>query len=800
MSDITSYKSHPDKLLIEHIKGVVKNVYSRTDSLFAETAAIFHDLGKMNPNFQAKLEGKKNQGYSNHSLLSAYAFYCMVLTGQNRKLSPNDIIGLIVLIAKHHGNLPDFCPSGINGYILPRNEIKDLFSFLGNNDLPLYNYIKYFYPKTPNFSDIVTNEKVQNIFLEKLVFSPKINNEPLNYYLRIQSAFANLIQADKADAAKFDSYVKEDKDDVGTFSDIFCKKLDVFLKTLNQDSALNRLRTQIRCEAVEKINGLLPKSKRVFDLTSPTGSGKTLMLLSLAAEIIKQKGSKRIIYALPFLSITEQVENEVLKIFKGYEQYIQRIDSKSVNPRYDEIQKELDSMPNEEKIEELNALDFKEDTFSYPLIITTFVRFFESLLSNRNSVLQKLPNFSNCVFLLDEIQTLPPRLYGFFVAYLSKFCELFDSYAIISTATQPNFELPDYDDNIKAFFADYAPPTPLLPLSYFKNELFNRYAITYKAETIDIHSLTEMVIKEDDSVLLILNTIDDTKEAYKCLSGRFDGLLILLNTHFTPDDRKKKIQEAKDKLATNEKIIIISTQLIEAGVDIDFPIVYRDFTTVASIVQSAGRCNRNGKMPLKGKVVLFKLMNNDKIRYELIYRGNDCVWINYTSNAFIEDYYEEKSLLKVQKLFFDQIQRKSLFAAYGKKLEDNFLTDIKSCMFEKLGNFKLIEEEYFGSEIRFYVADNDKDSKFEELLEKQKQLMNLLKQKPKVDFTVIKTKKKEIENHLKKMANQIVQVRLKKGQNAPLAVSESFFDLYKISPFSYSYKEGVKMDNVECIL
>lgn len=799
MSDITAYKSHPDKLLVEHIKGVVKNVRNRTDSIIAETAAVFHDLGKMNPNFQAKLEGKTSKGYSNHSLLSAYAFYCMVFADKNRKLSSNDIIGLIVLIAKHHGNLPDFCPSGNDGYILSKNEIKDLISFLKNNDLPVCDYVNHFH-QVSDFSNLIKDERVQKCFLERIVFSPKINSTPLPYFLTMQSAFANLIQADKADAAKFDSYVADDKEDVNSFSGVFCSTLDAFLNTLNQNSDLNKLRTKIRCEAVENINGLLPKRKRVFDLTSPTGSGKTLMLLSLAAEIIKQEGPKRIIYALPFLSITEQVEKEVLKIYKGYEQYMQRIDSKSVNPRFDEIQNELDSMPDEEKIEELNALDFKEDTFSYPLIITTFVRFFESLLSNRNSVLQKLPNFSNCVFLLDEIQALPPRLYGFFVAYLSKFCEMFDSYAIISTATQPNFELPDYDDNIKAFFPDYEKPAPLLPLSYFKNELFNRYTITYKAEIIDIHSLIEMVINEDNSVLLILNTIDDTKEAYNLLSDKFDGSLILLNTHFTPDDRKIKIQEAKDKLASNEKVIVISTQLIEAGVDIDFPIVYRDFTTVASIVQSAGRCNRNGKMSQKGRVVLFKLMNNDKIRYELIFRGNDKVWINYTSNAFVEDFYEEKSLLTVQKKFFDQIQSETKFAHYGKNIENDFLKDIRSCMFEKIGNFKLIEEEYFGTEMRFYVAENDKDSKFEELLEKQKQLIELLKQRPKVNFTIIKAQKKEIENHLKKMANRIVQVRLKKGQNAPLSENEKYFDLQKISSFSYTKEKGVDLDNVECIL
>ena len=117
MSDLTTYKSHPDKTLVKHIEGVVKNVNSRTDSKIAETAAVFHDLGKINPNFQAKLEGKTPKGYSNHSLLSAYAFYCMVLADEDKKLSPNEIIGLIVLIAKHHA-LQFFIHSD-NHYMFP---------------------------------------------------------------------------------------------------------------------------------------------------------------------------------------------------------------------------------------------------------------------------------------------------------------------------------------------------------------------------------------------------------------------------------------------------------------------------------------------------------------------------------------------------------------------------------------------------------------------------------------------------------------------------------------------------------
>jgi len=128
-------------------------------------------------------------------------------------------------------------------------------------------------------------------------------------------------------------------------------------------------------------------------LTAPTGSGKTLMMLSLSSEIIKKEGAKRIIYGLPFLSITEQVEAEVLKIFEEDKNFIQRIDSKSENYRFEKLQEELDNDPSEEKIQETNILEFQENAFAYPFIITTFVRLFETLLSNRNAELLKLPNF-----------------------------------------------------------------------------------------------------------------------------------------------------------------------------------------------------------------------------------------------------------------------------------------------------------------------------------------------------------------------------------------------------------------------
>ncbi|HUM89689.1 MAG TPA: CRISPR-associated endonuclease Cas3'', partial [Prolixibacteraceae bacterium] len=502
--DITRLKSHPDKLLLDHVQGVIDNTKKLTNSRFAELVAIFHDLGKINPNFQDKLTQQKTvSGYANHAYLSAYAFFCAFCCNRNNldalnqflkidELTQNDLIALTVAIAKHHGNLPDFTPADYNGTgasILSKDENFALFKFIEKEqDLPTYEYANHFITIN-DFREFLLNPKVQQVYSEKLTFDGDKNKSSLDFFIDYQTVFASVLQADKADAGKIGNIIDEQKKAVQVFASCFSSQLDSYLKKLKQDTELNRLRTEIRENAIQNICKGLKENKQVFELTAPTGSGKTLMLLSLASEIIKIKGAKRIIYGLPFLSITEQVEAEVLKIFEGYEDSIQRIDSKSDNHRFEKIQEELDNNPDEEKIQEANILEFRENTFAYPFIITTFVRFFETLLSNRNAELLKLPNFSNCIFLLDEIQALPPRLYGFFVAYLSRFCEKFGSYAIISTATQPNFEIPMDNAEALKFFKNYTEPYPLLPLSYFNNNLFNRYQIDFNKEPIDLETL-----------------------------------------------------------------------------------------------------------------------------------------------------------------------------------------------------------------------------------------------------------------------------------------------------------------------
>lgn len=826
MVDVNALKSHPDKKLLTHVDGVIENVRKLTRGFsvaeFAELVAVFHDWGKINPNFQKKLDKISTTAYSHHAYLSAYAFFAFCSDKANLRLVSsflkdniigNDLIALIILIAKHHGHLPDFYPKAnleIEPHVLNKDETKSLYSFLDKvmEDLPIEQYLKNFkeYEKLTAFKQHLNDEKVRQYFLDKIRFKPKDTKDYLDFFLKTQFAFSALIQADKSDAMNA-KIIDEDKSRVREFCSIYPETLEKYISKFESNTLLNKIRTEIREESILSIRQCLLQSKRVFELTAPTGSGKTIMLLSLAAEILKAKGNYRIMYALPFLSITEQVEKEVLEIFMDFQQqnYIQRIDSKSSSQQFDEIQEQLDSNPIPEKMKELDFLAFREQVFAYPFVITTFVRFFETLLSNHNATLLKLPNFSKSIFLLDEIQALPSRLYTFFVAYLAKFCEKFDCYAIISTATQPNFELPD-EDKIKSFFTSYKKPASLLDhRKYFESDVFNRYRIEYQREEINIEQLADKVIDEDNSVLAIVNTIDDSKELFRQLEERLDKKeLYLLNTHFTPNDRKEKIDIIKGRLKNNEKTILISTQLIEAGVDIDFPVLYRDFALVSSIVQSAGRCNRNNKLERLGKVVLFNLYKEGKSRANLIYgRGKDKDILTFTKNALgLENSFEEKNLLNVQKKFFDKIATELHFAKHKQtkfNVEFDFLEDIKECAFSKIGKFQLIDEQDFGKPMQYYVAKEPTDSNFENLLKLNDEAFNLILSSQK-DWNTIKILNFKIQNLLKEMSNQIVSVRLRNKDHAPtLAHNENYNRIYKIDLDSYSYEKGVNISG-DCLI
>ena len=732
------------------------------------------------------MDTAKVDGYSNHAYLSAFGFLCYCAANQEaiRKIFNNEkewLGSILAIIAHHHGDLPDF------PIILTEDEYSRLLSFLKENpELPMSELVEGLISHK-KFS--IFNHQLKDDFQSRIqILLTRQISKPLNFFLETQFAFASLIAADKADASHY-----QNNDSIQVFCSQYHDKLNTYLKKLSTNSELNKIRTLMREEANKKIKEELLKGVRVFSLTAPTGSGKTMMLLSLAGEIVKHQNNLRIIYALPYLSITEQVDNVCYNVFDELSDFIYRVDSKSENRNFEELQARLDNEPA--VIKEILASQFAEDTFDYPFIITTFVRLFETLVSNQNSMLLKLPNFSNTIFLIDEIQSLPPRLYSFFVALLDTFCKKFDSYAVISTATMPNFVLPQNNKHkLNEFFKDYVTPPELLSMKYFNEQVFNRYSIERLPSPIELKELADMVEAERGSLLVILNTIQDTKDLYNELSKKsVDAELILLNTHFTPNDRKSKIKQSAELLDTEKRVILISTQLIEAGVDIDFPVVYRDYCPVPSIVQSAGRCNRNGNHSGKGRVVIFDLRKNGRSRSTLIYRGKDSRFLNFAKEKIQASTLQEPELLTVQKSFFDDIQTNTLFGVhYGKQFkgeEIDFIQRLKEVAFSEIGKFKLIDEREFGEEYRYYVPKSDNDSEFEQL----EKLHTVLKEINFSDFEKRKFKYIQIEKHLKSMAGNVVQVRLKQMDNKPIASSENCCGLLKLSKECYNSVMGIQL-------
>ncbi len=805
VSDLV-FESHPGKLLEEHIRGVLKGTRLRSSLSIAEYAALFHDLGKINPNFQNKLYGK-GTGYANHSYLSVIAFVNYALSNmkylmeQNSIESPEDfslfVLQISILIGKHHQNLPDFNSAFIASEELVRAAD---FAMDSQNVLPISSFLSEKLDQ-PIHSFVLDWDKRKNQFVSFLSKYQKKawKQKPLFYFFDTQEAFAALIESDKRDAGSNNKFFFDVTIDENTL------QLNQNLQSTFENfargtriSRLNELRTQMRLEAVESIVPMLSDGERVFTLTAPTGAGKTYTMLAVANEIRKQKGRLGIIYALPFLSITEQVQ----KIAEELLADVLSVNSKTENERIKQAQQSYENDQSEGNLKDILKEDFIQNTFDHPFVITTFVQFFETLVSNRNSTLLKLPNFKNRIFLIDEVQALPPRLYIFFSAWLDEFCKRNNSYAILSTATMPNLEIPikaiDESKRADLLFERYSKPSELLDCEkYFSESIFNRYEISVLKQQQTKELLTNHIIEQNASCLVILNTIADSKDIYNELKEKVENVR-LLNTYFTPNDRSHIIDEVKELLKNNQQIVLISTQLIEAGVDIDFPIVYRDLCPLPSLIQSAGRCNRNNVLD-KGKVFFFELLgDNGRSRAKLIYRNEGKTFLDFCKNN-IPDCIDENQLFNIQSEFFEFIQMNLTIGEFKVKSDDfpiNMIECVNNAEFEKLGRFELISKDV-GEQRQYYVLEDEEDDVYERLND----LIDDLKGQ--LDYQNSRKVKIEISSFIKQLSGRIISVRVNRYNESqmPEPVSADILGIKFIAPDNYSKDEGLILGNIEnCFL
>lgn len=424
---------------------------------------------------------------------------------------------------------------------------------------------------------------------------PPCDNAPFNRIdgntakeLFVRMLYSSLVDADSLDTERhFQEEQYNARPRLIIDVDALLDALNYKLSSFSHNSPLNGLRTEVRLYA----QSLAEEPQGCFSMTLPTGMGKTLCSLNWALHHAKVHSNiKRIVIVLPFLSIIDQTAKELKSIFKDHDVILEH----HSNVIYE-------GKESEEEYYCKGPKQLATENWDYPIVVTTTVQFFESLFSNQRSKCRKLHNLQDSIVIFDEIQTLPVHLAECTMKMLNDMLHLCRCSILFCTATQPNFQTRSDFKGI-----DHIVPLVENPMAIFAaTKRVEYYPIAdYEVQSID--SIAQKVCEEKESVLIVCNTKKKAKALFDSIKEKGNMQVLHLSTNMCQKHRMAVVDKVKGKLKNGEKLILCSTQLIEAGVDMDFPIVFRELAPLESIIQSAGRCNREGKLE-KGKVFLFQL-------------------------------------------------------------------------------------------------------------------------------------------------------------------------------------------------
>ena len=363
----------------------------------------------------------------------------------------------------------------------------------------------------------------------------------------------------------------------GGYDDIpvLLERLQAYIEPWQQPrTELNRLRCEILNTCIEAGS----KPKGVYTLTVPTGGGKTVASLAFALRHAAEHGMQRVIYVIPYTSIIEQ-NAQVFRDILG---------SGNVLEHHSAVQFYLSDGAPAEAVRKALATE----NWDMPVVVTTAVQLFESMYAARSSRCRKLHNLANSVIIFDEAQMLPLPHLRPCVAAMASLAEQFCSTVVLCTATQPS---------LGDLLHTYAPSCPVTELCPQTGALYDRFRrVTFRQTgTLTDEALAEQLSKQRQ-VLCIVNSRKAAQSLYALLPP--EGCYHL-STLMIPAQRQMLLGEIRERLRRDEPCRVVSTSLIEAGVDVDFPAVYRELAGLDSVMQAAGRCNREGKRPADESVV-----------------------------------------------------------------------------------------------------------------------------------------------------------------------------------------------------
>lgn len=582
-------QTHPAKEHLEEVARLATEFAGETSwSGEATLAGLLHDLGKYADSFQARLRGE----VSGLDHWSAGAWVA---------LAEFQAVAASLAIQGHHTGLQRGNKNALgqlNPVLLAQKHPQNLK--LSDSDLSKL--------KSRANADFVNFTKPGCCIID----TKEIFKNPIAAMLDVRMLFSCLTDADFLDtAAHFDGVVRANGPPLD--ATLALQALSDFMNgSIRNSSKADQSVLDARNYLWEMVTTAANQRPGLLTLTAPTGSGKTLAMLKFALEHAARNGLKRIVLVVPFLSIIEQTAAIYGAVFKNFpDNFV--LEHHSLAGLGSEDTKNDAEAPKE------LARRLLSENWDAPIIITTNVQLLESLFSNRPSACRKLHNLMESVVMFDEAQTLPQALAVPTLAALSHLSTAYRSTVLFATATQPAFDTLDHAVSKKV--PGGWRPIEAAPDHAKLYRVLRRYEVLWPADG-EFKEWTVLAdeIRDEDQVLCVVNLKSHAQTILDELKNV--EALFHLSTNLCALHRRTVLDEVRSRLVNKQTCRLISTQCIEAGVDVDFPVVYRALAPLDAIAQAAGRCNREGRLTddnggrKMGKVRIFEPVTGDyRTRY-----------------------------------------------------------------------------------------------------------------------------------------------------------------------------------------
>ena len=577
-----SYETQP---LLDHLHGVAELAQSYAERITDDPElgeigyllGLLHDLGKYQEGFQRYIRQQSGldptlSGWRTpHSPAGARYAYDLKQVGGNQQL----LKILSLCIGAHHRGLYD--DSEWRGQVVRSSD----------TERAVANLVKGLQPEASQLEELLHKAS-----LDKATKAwNKIDED--DYQLLVRMLFSCLVDADFLDTERF---MSPDKSLVRQSAKASLEQMRVqleeYVSHFNREGRINEARAAFldQCR-----NHGRTAQRKIYSLTLPTGAGKTVSSMMWALEHAIAQGCERSIYVIPYTSIITQTAQTFRDIF-GADQVLEHHSDVDVKERPDEA---------------MEYTKLMTENWDVPLVVTTNVQFFESLYAHRVSRCRKLHNICNSVVVFDEVQMFPPRLLNPILRVVESLHSAFRVDPLFCTATLPVFDKDILSDSKRFGHEFFFLEEPIQEVVPYDAELFAPFdKVRYHWDPLQL-STEELAerLAQHESFLCIVNSRNDAARLYTALQAQEKASegLIHLSRRMCSAHIQKRIEEIRRRLKAGEPVRVVSTQLVEAGVDLDFPVVYRAMAGLDSVIQAAGRCNREGRMVEPGEVYIFSL-------------------------------------------------------------------------------------------------------------------------------------------------------------------------------------------------